>query len=106
MKTTKISAEAKAKKAAYNKEYRERKKAQAPQEDWKTQDKFEKSFSHKVRLFKNLNLEITNSYCASPETLLKLERIKIENNNIIYRVRRTGRRTFFTTQEHLEAPKV
>jgi len=106
MKNTQISEERKNKKAAYNKEYRERKKTQISQENWKNQDKFEKSFSHKVRLFKNLKLEITNSYCASPDTPLRFEKIKIENNNTIYRVRRTGRRTFFTTQEHLEAPKV
>ncbi len=96
-----MSVEQKAKKAAANKAYRERKKMQS--QDWMVLDKFEMSFEHKIRLFKNLKLEIENSYCASPGTVLKFERIKNEDNKIIFRVRRTGRRTFFTTSEFLVA---
>jgi hypothetical protein len=96
-----MSAEQKEKKAAANKAYRERKKMQS--QNWMVLDKFEMSFAHKIRLFKNLKLEIVNSYCASPGTVLKFERIKNEDNKIIFRVRRTGRRTFFTTSEFLAA---
>ena len=96
-----MSAEQKAKKAAANKAYRERKKMR--ELNWAELDKFEMSFEHKVRLFKNLKLEITNSYCASPGTLLKFEKLTNNDNTIVYRVRRTGRRTFFTTSEFLTA---
>ena len=99
-----MTAEQKAKKAAYNKAYAAKKKAQeTPNQnpDWITLEKFEMSFEHKVRLFKNLKLELTNSYCASPGTVLKFERLKNEDNLIVFRVRRTGRRTFFTTSEFL-----
>jgi len=65
-------------------------------------DKFEMSFEHKVRLYRNLKLEKTNSYCASPGTTLVFEKIKEEDNKIIFRVRRTGRRTFFTTSNQLK----
>jgi hypothetical protein len=94
-----MSAEQKAKKAAANKAYRERKKMR--ELNWMELEKFEMSFEHKVRLFKNLKLELDNSYCASPGTVLKFERLKNEDNLIVFRVRRTGRRTFFTTSEHL-----
>ncbi len=94
-----MTPEQKAKKAAANKAYRERKKMQA--QNWMELDKFEMSFEHKIRLFKNLKLEISNSYCASPGTVLKFERISNEDNLIVFRVRRTGRRTFFTTSEEL-----
>ena len=94
-----MSVEQKAKKAAANKAYRERKKMR--ELNWMELDKFEMAFEHKVRLFKNLKLEITNSYCASPGTVLKFEKLTNDDNTIVYRVRRTGRRTFFTTSEHL-----
>ena len=94
-----MTAEQKEKKAAANKAYRERKKMR--ELNWMELDKFEMSFEHKIRLFKNLKLEITNSYCASPGTVLKFERISNEDNLIVFRVRRTGRRTFFTTSEEL-----
>jgi len=97
-----MSAEQKAKKAAANKAYRERKKMQT--QNWMELEKFEMSFAHKVRLFKNLKMEISNSYCASPGTVLNFTRIKNEDNLIVFRVKRTGRRTFFTTSEHLKAP--
>jgi hypothetical protein len=81
---------------------REKKRAEkAKQVDWMNLDKFEMSFEHKVRLYKNLKLEKTNSYCASPGTNLVFEKIKTEDNKIVFRVRRTGRRTFFTTSAHL-----
>jgi hypothetical protein len=99
MKNQTMTPEQKAKKAAANKAYRERKKMKA--QNWMELDKFEMSFEHKIRLFKNLKLEITNSYCASPGTVLKFERISNEDNLIVFRVRRTGRRTFFTTSEEL-----
>ncbi len=74
--------------------------------DWMALDKFEMSFTHKVRLFRNLKLEISNSYCASPGTALKFEKIKNEDNTIVFRVRRNGRRTFFTTCKMLHTPEV
>ena len=95
------SEEKKAKKAAYNKAYAAKKKEKETCQDWMKLDKFEKSFEHKVRLYKNLKLEKTNSYCASPGTNLVFEKIKTEDNKIVFRVRRTGRRTFFTTSAHL-----
>jgi len=96
-----MTAEQKAKKAAANKAYRERKKMR--ELNWMELEKFEMSFEHKIRLFKNLKLEITNSYCASPGTVLKFEKLTNNDNTIVYRVRRTGRRTFFTTSEFLVA---
>ena len=101
MKNQTMTPEQKAKKAAANKAYRERKKMQA--QNWMELDKFEMSFAHKVRLFKNLKLDIANSYCATPGTVLKFERISNEDNFIVFRVRRTGRRSFFTTSEELAA---
>ena len=102
-----MTAEQKAKKAAYNKAYAAKKKAQeTPKQnpDWMNLDKFEMSFEHKVRLFRNLKLETTNSYCATPGTVLKFTKIKNEDNKIVFRVHRNGRRTFFTTCENLKAP--
>ena len=69
--------------------------------EWLNLEKFEMSFEHKIRLFRNLKLETTNSYCATPGTPLKFEKIKNEDNKIVYRVRRNGRRTFFTTSANL-----
>ena len=104
MKNTILTPEEKkAKKAAYNKAYAAKKKAEKmKQVDWMNLDKFEMSFEHKVRLYKNLKLEKTNSYCASPGSPLKFEKIKSEGNKIVFRVRRTGRRTFFTTSDQLK----
>ena len=99
-----MTAEQKAKKAAYNKAYAAKKKAQKQNPDWMNLDKFEMSFEHKVRLFRNLKLETSNSYCATPGTPLRFEKIKNEDNHIVFRVRRTGRRTFFTTSTQLQAP--
>ena len=97
-----MTAEQKAKKAAYNKAYAAKKKAKT--QNWLELEKFEMAFDHKVRLFRNLKLELTNSYCATPGTVLKFERLKNEDNKIVFRVRRTGRRTFFTTSDFLKAP--
>jgi DNA replicative helicase MCM subunit Mcm2 (Cdc46/Mcm family) len=72
--------------------------------DWMILEKFEMSFEHKIRLYRNLKLENTNSYCATPGTVLKFTKIKNEDNKIVFRVHRNGRRTFFTTSEHLQAP--
>jgi hypothetical protein len=97
-----MTAEQKAKKSAYNKAYAAKKKAQT--QNWLELEKFEMAFDHKVRLFRNLKLELTNSYCATPGTVLKFERLKNEDNRVVFRVRRTGRRTFFTTSTQLHAP--
>ena len=95
--------EKKAKKIAYNKAYAAKKKAEKLRtQDWMNLDKFEMSFEHKVRLYRNIKLEKTNSYCATPGTTLVFEKIKNEDNTIVFRVRRTGRRTFFTTSAHLQ----
>ena len=109
------AAEKKAKKAAYDKEYRERKKANSNAKpelaDVKIEnsnalpEKFEKAFDFPVRLFKNLKLEKENSYKASAGSFLKFQAIKKENNVTVYRVHRTGRRTFFTTSAELVAPQ-
>jgi len=80
-----LTAEQKAKKAAYDKAYR----------------KFEKSFDYPVRLYKNLKMEKTNSYCAAAGAMLSFVKIKNENNQIVFRVKRTGRRTFYTTSNEL-----
>jgi hypothetical protein len=96
-----MTQEQKAKKAAANKAYREKKKNQEKKQDWISLDKFEMSFEHKVRLFKNLKMEISNSYNASPGAVLTFVKIKNENNLITYRVKRTGRRTFYTTSKEL-----
>lgn len=71
-------------------------------EIWSKQDKFELTFDHKVRLFRNLGLEKTNSYCAAPGTLLKFDRLDVIDDVIVFRVRRNGRRSFFTTSINLQ----
>jgi hypothetical protein len=100
MKT--LTAEQKAKKSTYNKAYAAKKKAQSIENAMVfNEDKFEKSFDFKVRLFKNLKMEISNSYNASPGAVLSFVKIKNENNLITFRVKRTGRRTFYTTSKEL-----
>ena len=99
MKT--LSAEQKAKKAAYNKAYAAKKKAKVQTPDWMALDKFEMAFDHKIRLYKNLKMELGNSYNASPGSVLNFVKIKNENNLTTYRVKRTGRRTFYTTSNEL-----
>ena len=97
-----LTAEQKEKKAAYNKAYAAKKKAQKIENAMVfNEDKFEKTFEHKVRLYKNLKMELENSYCASPGSVLSFVKIKNENNLITFRVKRTGRRTFYTTSKEL-----
>ena len=99
-----LTIEQKEKKAAANKAYRAKKKAEQSQpkfDDFLKEMKFEKEFAHKVRLYKNLKMEIENSYCASPGSVLSFTQIKNENNLITFRVKRTGRRTFYTTSNEL-----
>ena len=103
-----MSTEQKAKKAAYNKTYAAKKKAEMSQpkfDDFLNELKFEKSFDHKVRLYKNLKMELENSYCATPGSVLNFTQIKNENNLITFRVLRTGRRTFYTTSNELVKPE-
>jgi hypothetical protein len=104
MKNSIMTSEQKSKKAAANKAYRAKKKAEMAQpkfDDFLSELKFEKEFAHKVRLYKNLKMEIENSYCASPGSVLSFTQIKNENNLITFRVKRTGRRTFYTTSNEL-----
>ena len=108
MKNSIMSTEQKAKKAAYNKTYAAKKKAEMAQpkfDDFLNELKFEKSFDHKVRLYKNLKMELQNSYCATPGSVLNFTQIKNENNLITFRVLRTGRRTFYTTSNELVKPE-
>ena len=103
-----LSMEQKAKKAAYNKTYAAKKKAEMVQpkfDDFLNQLKFEKAFDHKVRLYKNLKMELENSYCATPGSVLNFTQIKNENNLITFRVLRAGRRTFYTTSNELVKPE-
>ena len=52
-----LTVEQKAKKAAYNKAYAAKKKAQTIENAMVfNEDKFEKTFEHKVRLYKNLKI--------------------------------------------------
>jgi hypothetical protein len=96
-----MTAEQKAKKAAYNKAYAAKKKAKTQTPDWMTMEKFEMAFDHKIRLYKTLRMELENSYCASPGSILNFTKISNENNLITFRVKRTGRRTFYTTMNEL-----
>jgi hypothetical protein len=103
-----LSMEQKAKKAAYNKAYAAKKKAEISQpkfDDFLSELKFEKAFDHKVRLYKNLKMELENSYCATPGSVLNFTQIKNENNLITFRVLRAGRRTFYTTSNELIKPE-
>ena len=97
-----LTVEQKAKKSAYDKAYRAKKKAQTTENAMVfNEDKFEKAFDHKVRLYKNLKMELENSYCASPGSVLSFVKISNDNNLITFRVKRTGRRTFYTTSKEL-----
>lgn len=104
MKNSIMTPEQKAKKAETNKAYRAKKKVEmaSPKfDDFLRELKFEREFAHKVRLYKTLKMEIENSYCASPGSVLSFTQIKNENNLITFRVKRTGRRTFYTTSNEL-----
>ncbi len=107
------SAEQKAKKAAYDKAYRERKKAEAsaskaltPEAGSRTDPdvvvkSFTKAFGFPVRLFWNRRLEAVNSSCAKAGTPLSFEQITNRGGNIIYRVRR-GKRNFYTSDSEIK----
>lgn len=118
--------EKKARKAAYDKAYRERKKAgivgrpaveeevkeKAPKtkkaavknpakEAKQIEAAFERTFDFPVRLYWNMRMEKENSSCAKAGTPLRFEEIKEGDQVVAYRVRR-GKRNFFTTPKELE----
>lgn len=119
------SEERKAKKAAYDKAYRERKRlgivgrpvdevvpAQVvKQKKEKKQEataeavseSFTKTFGFPVRLYWNQRIEEKNSSCAKAGTELTFEEITKKGEQTIYRVRR-GKRNFFTTSSALVEP--
>jgi hypothetical protein len=103
MKKSVMTPEQKAKKAEANKAYRARKKEKeaAKTQEWMSMEKFEMAFDHKIRLYKTLRMELEHSYCASPGSVLNFTKISNENNLITFRVKRTGRRTFYTTMNEL-----
>jgi len=115
-------SEKKAKKAAYDKAYRERKKAglvarpietvEAPAKAKPAKAKketptaeqvegtFTKTFGFPVRLYWNQRIEEVNSSCAKPGTELTFEEMGTKGKATLYRVRR-GKRNFFTTSTDL-----
>ena len=104
-----LSTEQKAKKAAYDKAYRERKKAASAEEATmgsRTDPDvvvatFTKKFGFPVRLFWNRRLEPVNSSCAKAGTTLSFEQITNRGGRVIYRVRR-GKRNFFTSDSEIK----
>jgi hypothetical protein len=107
-----LSPEQKAKKAAYDKAYRERKKAAVsatsvePIEGSRTDpdvvvESFTKTFGFPVRLFWNRRLEAANSSCAKAGTTLSFEQITNRGGRVIYRVRR-GKRNFYTSDSEIK----
>lgn len=107
-----LSTEQKAKKAAYDKAYRERKKAAGasaapvPVEGSRTDPDvvvatFTKTFGFPVRLFWNRRLEAVNSSCAKAGTKLSFEQITNRGGRVIYRVRR-GKRNFYTSDSEIK----
>ena len=124
-KNSVMSAEdKKAKKAAYDKAYRERKKAglvgrpveEVVEQPSKTKSKkeknvteesvaesFTKTFGFPVRLYWNQRIEDVNSSCAKPGTELTFEEMGKKGKATLYRVRR-GKRNFFTTSKELVEP--
>jgi len=127
-KNSVMSAEdKKAKKAAYDKAYRERKKAglvgrpvdEAPVDTKPVKVKtkkaeaaptaesvaesFTKTFEFPVRLYWNQRIEDVNSSCAKPGTELTFEEMGKKGKATLYRVRR-GKRNFFTTSKELVEP--
>ena len=125
--------EKKARKAASDKAYRERKKSgivarpaetdEAPVKAAKvvkvvkpkevkvkeaTTEKeviasFTQTFGFPVRLFWNQRIEDENSSCAKPGTELTFEEMGKKDEDTLYRVRR-GKRNFFTTAKELVEP--
>jgi hypothetical protein len=107
-----LSDEQKAKKAAYDKAYRERKKAAVaivalePVGGSRTDPEvvvatFTKKFGFPVRLFWNRRLEAVNSSCAKAGTQLSFEQITNRGGRVIYRVRR-GKRNFYTSDSEIK----
>jgi hypothetical protein len=107
-----LTPEQKAKKAAYDKAYRQKKKASKEVElldpgDSSTTDPeslvetFTKTFGFPVRLFWNRRLEEKNSSCAKAGTSLTFEQISNRGGQVIYRVRR-GKRNFFTSDSEIK----
>jgi hypothetical protein len=107
-----LSDEQKAKKAAYDKAYRERKKAAGaivalePVGGSRTDPEvvvatFTKKFGFHVRLFWNRRLEAVNSSCAKAGTQLSFEQITNRGGRVIYRVRR-GKRNFYTSDSEIK----
>ena len=107
-----LSDEQKAKKAAYDKAYRERKKAAGaivalePVGGSRTDPEvvvatFTKKFGFPVRLFWNRRLEAVNSSCAKEGTQLSFEQITNRGGRVIYRVRR-GKRNFYTSDSEIK----
>jgi hypothetical protein len=122
-------AEKKARKAAADKAYRERKKAglvgrsaevaEAPKAKAKAKatnpakekvskeqevvNSFTQTFGFPVRLYWNQRIEEVNSSCAKPGTELTFEEMGKKGKQILYRVRR-GKRNFFTTSGELVEP--
>ena len=107
-----LSDEQKAKKAAYDKAYRERKKAAGaivalePVGGSRTDpdvviETFSKTFGFPVRLFWNRRLEAVNSSCAKAGTKLHFEQITNRGGRVIYRVRR-GKRNFYTSDSEIK----
>jgi hypothetical protein len=128
MKNSIMTAEEKkAKKAAYDKAYRERKKAglvgrpveeapvatkpakvktkkvEAAPTAESVAESFTKTFGFPVRLYWNQRIEEVNSSCAKPGTELTFEEMGKKGKSTLYRVRR-GKRNFFTTSKELVEP--
>ena len=114
-------AEKKAKKAAYDREYRARKKAEKlaaeeaakskpevvaikkekpTKKEKKVVETFTETFGFPVRLYWNRSIEEENSSCARPNTELTFEKIGEVKGEDLYRVRR-GKRNFFTVKSEL-----
>lgn len=64
---------------------------------------FTQTFGFPVRLFWNQRIEDENSSCAKPGTELTFEEMGKKNEETLYRVRR-GKRNFFTTAKELVEP--
>jgi hypothetical protein len=126
-KSVLTAAEKKARKAASDKAYRERKKAglvgrsaevaEAPKAKAKATkpakekvskeeevvNSFTQTFGFPVRLYWNQRIEEVNSSCAKPGTELTFEEMGKKGKQTLYRVRR-GKRNFFTTSGELVEP--
>jgi hypothetical protein len=129
-KSVLTATEKKARKAAADKAYRERKKAglvgrsaevaEAPKakvkvvkpakeakekvsKEQEVVNSFTQTFGFPVRLYWNQRIEEVNSSCAKPGTELTFEEMGKKGKQTLYRVRR-GKRNFFTTSGELVEP--